>query len=73
VADFADSFNAIALGGAGIGSPGAGLMKIGDIGAIFLKQNVELLFLWPGFSGLPERQERPSGREQKQDLLLLSA
>jgi hypothetical protein len=48
-------------------------MKIGDIWAIFLKQNVELLFLWPGFSGLPEPQERPSGRKEKQDLLPLSA
>jgi hypothetical protein len=48
-------------------------MKIGDIRTVFLVQMSQFLFLCPDLSGLPERQKRPSGREQKQDILPLSA
>ena len=53
--------------------PEAGLIKIGDIRTVFLVQMSQFLFLCPDLSGLPERQKRPSGREQKQDILPLSA
>ena len=48
-------------------------MKIGDIRTVFLVQMWQFLFLYPDLSTPPKRPERPSGREQKQDLLPLLA